>query len=460
MAHITREDHDALNATLTVTLTPEDYLQQYKKVLAEQAQKTPMKGFRKGKIPKGVMQKMYGRQLMAAVLQSLVQEQLDEYREVNDFSIIGQPLPLVEDMPSIDPKNVVDYVFKFGLGLEPKFEVKGVDKSDTYTSYRVIVDEEEVTEILDNMRRRHGNIEEGTEAIEEDTLSVTLRELDAEGQRVVEGVESETTLAINRIDEAIREDFIGAKPGDIMIVDPYLLEKNIKEKDLRRYILNTDEEEIGNQYELTVEKINHLIPAELDDEFFADAFNQFDAVTNEDEAREVIRKSIRSQFEGMANNVLYFNIIEHLNEINDAELPDAFIKRWLLSINDEATTEMLEKKYNKIQWELRWNMIKNKLLKKYEIKITEQQVANSFLQQLVENFGKQPWMTEEFLQNWVSRSMENEEQVNEKVTELSMMAVLTRIREEVTLVEEDVTKEELEALNANTRASKIQEEEE
>ncbi|MFT6210190.1 MAG: trigger factor, partial [Bacteroidia bacterium] len=62
--NITKESIDNLNARVTIKLAPADYQPQVEKTLKEQARKANMPGFRPGKVPVGVVKKMYGPSIL------------------------------------------------------------------------------------------------------------------------------------------------------------------------------------------------------------------------------------------------------------------------------------------------------------------------------------------------------------------------------------------------------------
>ena len=49
---------------------------------------------------------------------------------------------------TFDPANLKDYEFTFDIALAPDMEVKGVDETDTYTFYKVEVDDKTMKEEL------------------------------------------------------------------------------------------------------------------------------------------------------------------------------------------------------------------------------------------------------------------------------------------------------------------------
>ena len=133
MPKVVREEIDNLNATVTITLEKSDYQPKFKSELNKYRQKAHMKGFRRGKTPLSVVKKMYGKAVLAEVINEQLQKELFEHLNEDKLDILGQPLPS-EDQEQIefDLKDMSDYVFKFDLGIAPEFEVEGLDKKNSF----------------------------------------------------------------------------------------------------------------------------------------------------------------------------------------------------------------------------------------------------------------------------------------------------------------------------------------
>ncbi len=82
-----------LKAVITLTLEPADYQEEVNKQLKQVRQKAQVPGFRPGMVPVGLVKKMYGKGILADVLNKLVGENLQKHIEDNKLAILGDPLP-------------------------------------------------------------------------------------------------------------------------------------------------------------------------------------------------------------------------------------------------------------------------------------------------------------------------------------------------------------------------------
>ena len=123
-----------LKAVLTLTLEPADYQEEVAKQLKEVRHKAQMPGFRPGMVPAGLVKKMYGKGILADVLNKLVGENLNKYIEEKNLQILGEPLPN-EESPKIDLDHEDTFTFAFDIAVAPEFDAKlnGKNKLPEYT---------------------------------------------------------------------------------------------------------------------------------------------------------------------------------------------------------------------------------------------------------------------------------------------------------------------------------------
>ena len=90
---VVRTDKENQEAELAIQIAKSDYQGKLSEELKKYQQKAHMKGFRKGKVPMSVIRKMYGKAMLADVVNNLIQEKLGGYLEEEKLDILGHPLP-------------------------------------------------------------------------------------------------------------------------------------------------------------------------------------------------------------------------------------------------------------------------------------------------------------------------------------------------------------------------------
>ena len=74
-------------------------------------------GFRKGKVPTGIIEKKYGISIMVDEVNKLVQNKLYDYLKENEVKTLGSPIPNIEN--KIEWKIGSDFNFVFEVGIYP-----------------------------------------------------------------------------------------------------------------------------------------------------------------------------------------------------------------------------------------------------------------------------------------------------------------------------------------------------
>ena len=83
-----------------------------------------MPGFRPGKVPASLINKMYGKAVLADEINKLVGEKINEYLKAEDIHTLGDPMPSETQNKTIDWENDTEFEFVFDLGLSPELDIK------------------------------------------------------------------------------------------------------------------------------------------------------------------------------------------------------------------------------------------------------------------------------------------------------------------------------------------------
>lgn len=436
MPTVVREDADQLTAVLTVTVNKDEYEPKYKSELNKYRKQAHMKGFRKGKTPMSVVRKLYGKSVLAEVVNHMLQEELYRYLTEEDIEILGQPLPADDqEVIDFDLKHLEDYRFRFDVGLAPQFEVQGIGEDSTFEKYEVDITEEMVEEALDNARRRHGeSIESDGPISENDLLQLSVAELE-DGEVKEDGVESTFNLLLESVDnEEAKQAFLSREVGDHLELDLFDLEKNTDDDYVRRYFLKLEEDddrEVGRRFQVTIDKASHIEPAALDQEFFDKNFGA-EVVSSEEEARAKVREELREYYEQQASAILFRDIQEALMEKNQPELPDEFLHRWLLANNEGASVEDIDAEYDRFAKNLRWSLIRGKLVNQWALEVTQEEVLESFKDRVRSYFGGASGQ-EELVTSMAYRLMEDQQQYDSVYEDILTDKVAEAIEDHVTI---------------------------
>lgn len=369
---IIKEQVDDLNAVVKIHLSQEDYASQVEKSLKEYSKKASMPGFRPGKVPVGMVKKMHGKAIMIEEINKILSNSLYNYISDNKIEILGNPLPKEEKDKQIDWDNQKDFEFSYDLGLSPQIELNVADKHK-FDYYLINVDDKLIDSQIDNFRKRYGKVSTSEEISKEDLIHVQLTELNAEGQPLENGIEKISSIMIKTIkDEETSTKLVGLKIEDSVVVDPSKLSENETDLAALLGIKKEDLANISSKFELKVESISRLEPAEMNQDLFDKVFGEGKVATEEDFLARV-RQGLQNQYDEITEGKLLNDVADYLIENLKISLPDEFLKKWMVAVSENPVTlEQIENEYDNYSKGLRWQLIENKIIRDNAIKVSQE----------------------------------------------------------------------------------------
>ena len=176
--NISIENTDKLNAVLSMKVEETDYSEKVDKVLKDYRRQARVDGFRPGKVPMGIIKKMYYTPVLVDEVNKLVSESLFQHLQENEVKILGEPLPHKEEDRKVDFENDKEFEFKFDLGLAPEIKVE-VNAKDKVPYYTIKVDKKQEDEYVDAMLGRYGEFTAVDKASKDELVKGTLVKVDA-----------------------------------------------------------------------------------------------------------------------------------------------------------------------------------------------------------------------------------------------------------------------------------------
>lgn len=113
-----------LLATIQIDIDKADYAEDVKKELKNYQHKATLPGFRQGKVPFGMIEKMYGSAVTFDKLNKKVSEALNNHILENKLDVIGYPLSDPDKQQPTDPETQETMSFFFEVGLKPEIKVE------------------------------------------------------------------------------------------------------------------------------------------------------------------------------------------------------------------------------------------------------------------------------------------------------------------------------------------------
>jgi trigger factor len=408
---ITRENTDDLNAILKIKIDKADYENRVENVLKDYRKKANIKGFRPGMVPIGVIRKMYGNAVKVDEINKIISENIHNYLTDEKLEILGDPLPKTEELEDINYETQEDFIFSFELGLAPDVELN-ISKKNKVTSYDITIDEKMKNDHVENYRRRFGEYKNADVSEVKDVLKGKIEYVDGNSILFPEGhITDDSSLAIDIIrDDKIKKNFIGKKANDKIDFD---LRKAFPNDNEIAGLLKMQKEEvkdINGKFRFTISEISRFLPAEIGTDLFDKIYGE-GVISTEDDFMKKIEEEISASLERETEYKLMLDIKDMVIEKTDLKLPEDFLKRWLLKVNKNTTEEQIEKEFDNFRKDLRWQLIKNKIARDNDVKITQEELqieAEKITRYQFQQYGLF-YATDEQISNYARETLKKED---------------------------------------------------
>ncbi|WP_107039262.1 trigger factor [Brumimicrobium mesophilum] len=386
--NITKENVDELNALLKVTVEKSDYQTKVDKVLTDYKKKATTPGFRKGMVPMGIIKKQYGRTVLGDELNKIVSEGLYKYVAEQEFEILGNPLPKNDIEVKGDFDNPDSFEFTYEIGISPNVDVK-ISGKNKYEYTKVKVDKKLIDKQLEDLTRRYGKLVSGKTVGEKDMVLGQLVELNENGEILEGGIMNSSTISMEFVeDEKLKKEMIGLKAGDVVTVNPTSVSRGGKDT---ASMLGIEESELGNisdKFQLTINEVKVMEPAELNQELFDKLFGEGE-VTSAEQMREKVKADLVQMFEKDSEKILTRRISNDLIEKSNIQLPEGFLKRWILASQKEPTTmDQVDADFGNYSRSLKWQLIQNSIFKNNNMKVEQEEAVNYTKSLLVNQYAQ------------------------------------------------------------------------
>jgi trigger factor len=439
--NITRENIDDLNAVLKVEIRKPDYEDKVENVLKDYRKKANIKGFRPGMVPIGLVRKMYGRAVQIEEINKIVTENIQKYLTDEKIEILGDPIPKADEQEKIDFDTQEDFTFSFELGLAPVIELK-LSKKNKVNQHEIIIDEKMKSDYLENYTRRYGELRKADVTEEKDVIKGKIEAIDKDGNLVPGGPSiDDTSLGIDIIkDKKIKKQFIGKSQNDIIDFD---LKKAFPNDTEIAGILHKKKEEVAEiegNFRFTLNEISRFHPAEPGKELFDKIYGE-GVVNSEEEFMKRIEDEIALNLKRESDFKLMMDIKNLAIEKTDFQIPEEFLKRWLLKVNEKTTSEQIDKEFDNFRKDLKWQLIRNKVARDNEVKISEEELlkeAENITRYQFQQYGLF-YATDDQISNYAKETLKREEDAKRIADKILEEKVILLMKEMVKLESKSVT---------------------
>jgi len=440
---LTQSKAKDLMATITVEVSAADYTEKVDKVLKDYRKTADVPGFRKGKTPMAIINKKYRTSVIVEEVNKLLQDELYKHISAEKVRVLGSPMPI--DETPIDWENTEDFTFQYEVGLAPEFDVK-ITSKDKLNYYKIKADAKLVDGYCTDIAKRYGKMSNPEVSVEGDLIFCAIAQLDVDGNVMSNGISNEATVAMEYIADAkIKKQFVGIKKDDVLKVN--VMKAFTNHSDLGS-MLNVSHDALHNltseEFQFTVKNINQLAPAELTTELFDKVYGE-GTVKDVKEFKAKVQAEAEGQFVGESDRMLKNDIVTYFIEKLKLQMPDDFLKRWLVQTSEQPITmEMLATEYDMYAKSLQWQLIENKILENYEVKVTQDDVLNQtkkLIGSQMKQYG-QPEGDDAQLTDIATNILKNEEERKKIYDQIFDERTLVVYKENFKLTEKNITYDE------------------
>ncbi|RKY55620.1 MAG: trigger factor [Candidatus Neomarinimicrobiota bacterium] len=344
-------------------LSWEDIEKDYSKFAKKFAKDITLPGFRKGMVPMSILEKKFGPQI--------------DYDFINDkFSNYYGSVLNEKNLNPVSQPELIDLDFKKGtpLKLKVKFEVMPEWDMPKYQDgfpleqNNYVIEEEDIDESLQRLQENAAEVkvvEDGAKSGHH--LLADVQELGHEGEVLNESKDSQIVLGKDPFDGDVEKELLGAKAGDV---------KTIK-------LHAGGDHDHEHEFKLTIKSVEEHVLLELNDEF---AQTVEPDIENLKALKDKIREELETYWERQADSRLEEQIADYfINEMKDVKLPKTVVEEQAKNIYEdikkrypsEQTMDekaVLENYSDSAEKSLKWQLVKNKIIKDNEIKVEDEDI--------------------------------------------------------------------------------------
>ena len=422
---------DAVSEVIEMTVVHMDYKGQVQKRINEKMPLATVKGFRKGAVPRDLVEKQYGKAIKVEEVNKVVALALERFIQSERLNLLGTPLAKVNENFSWDSEEMV---FEYEIGLVPNFELD-LEAKNNIVKYVISADDKMINGQVTRIQKQFGT------PIPQDAVT---QDSDISGTFVndAKGINNTTTISLDIFkDKKTADTFIGKKVGDVVTINTKgLFEDDHQLMDVMK-VNHDDVHGLEVDVDFTIESINGTNLAELNQELFDKLFGA-GTIATLDELKAKIKEDAENHLAQQSEQKLMGDVTDFLIENTKFDLPDAFLKRWLQTVGEKKLSPAeAEMEYAKSEKGLRFQLIEGKALAQSNIQLNFEDLkafTTKNIRQQMAQFG-QTNPTDADVESIVARVLSNQEEVKRLSDQVVAEKMLELFKEKANPTTKEVT---------------------
>ena len=432
--NIVREQREQNTSLIKVTVGEQDYAQEVDKALREYKRKANIPGFRPGMVPMGIIRKMYGKGVLAEQSYRKASNAVFEYLQKENIDYLGDVIPS-EEQGAFDFDNGKEFEFVFEIGEAPEIKLD-LSEKDKLTYHKIKIEKKMHDDYRSNFLRRFGRLVDAGEVTSDEALTVTLDN----GEMKVE----DAYVGLISMSEEDRKPFLGQKVGYKTKVNINELYRNPAQRAACLQVKESELEGINPEFELEITKIRKFAEPEVNEEFLKMAFPAGN-VKSAEEFEQFIDAQIESELRRESDYLFTLELRDYLVKKADLKMPEAFLKRWLYTINEgKFTMEEIEKDFDQFLKMFTWNYLQKHFIKADNLTVTKEEATAEAKALAAAQFAQygMPSAPDDMLAGYAEKILADKDQGQKIYEKLYETKVVDNIKSKIKVTEKAVSAED------------------
>jgi len=255
-------------------------------------------------------------------------------------------------------------------------------------------------------------------------------------------------VSVANVAEIARPMFVGKKAGEKITVN---VNEAFENETDRASMLKVDKAklaELDPMFTFTVVNVKTFKAAESNQETWNNMFGE-GTVTSEEQFMEKVVERIRANHTQEANYRFGNDVRKYFVDKADIELPEAFLKRWLVYANDgKYTAEEVEKEFPGFVQDFKWQLTRGYIMQKLGLKVEQkdlQEAAESYVayQYAMYGMGNVP---QDLIKSSARNVLEDENQMRRLEEQVEDNKTIAAVREKVSVQTKKISEDKFRAL--------------
>jgi trigger factor len=436
---ITLDKKGTTEGLIKIRLNEGDYQPNVEEKVKDYARKATIKGFRQGKVPTGVIKKMFGKSILVDEINQLLSTKISDYIKENNLKILGEPLPNADKARNIDWEAQKDFEFEYQIGMVEDFSYDLSSKAKV-KGYKINLDKKVIDDTVNDLRKRFGKVSYPETSEIGDNI---FGELKAEDGSVIR---EQAFLATDKVEKKEQKKFTGLKKEDEVSFD---IDAIFSDEESKAQLVGKGEDEttpVKGKYALKINNISRTEPSDINQEFFDRVFGK-DVVTSEEDFMTKVKETIGENYKRETDHFLDHHIEDYFLDNTKINLPSNFLKTWLKATSQgQVTDSILDKEFEQYVRSLKWDLIKTKIADDNKISVEAEEVRNKAKDLITAQFGGTAFAAQfgDRLDAFADNYLQNENGQNfmKLYNQLKHEKIMKLVREKITVDEKTVTVDE------------------